>query len=150
MPTMRLEIVTAERVVFSDDVDLVVAPGIEGELGILPHHAPLLTILQPGEIRVVKAGQEQFLAVSGGFLEVLANKVTILADACEYAEEIDLERARRAMERAQQALATRQADVDLAQAMAALRRAQVRIAVARRRRAGGGPPPGAPLPGAGP
>lgn len=150
MPKMRLEIVTAERVVYSDDVDLVVAPGVEGELGILPHHAPLLTILQPGEIRVVKEGKEEFLAVSGGFLEVLANKVTILADACEHAEEIDLERARRAMERAQQALASRQADVDLAQAMAALRRAQVRITVARRRRAAGGPPPGAPLPGAGP
>lgn len=132
---MRLEIITAERVVFSDDVELVVAPGVEGQLGILPHHAPLLTILQPGEIRVVKGGQEQFLAVSGGFLEVLGNKVTILADACERAEEIDLEHARQAMERAQQALAAGAREADLAQALATLRHAQVRVAVARRRRA---------------
>ena len=142
MPTMKLEIITAERVVYSDDVEVVVAPGVEGELGILPHHAPLLTILKPGEILVRKGGQEQFLAVSGGFMEVLGNKVTILADAAERAEEIDLERARKAMERAQEALARRTADLDLERALAALRRAEVRLKVARRRRPLGGPPPG--------
>ena len=80
MATMRLEIVTAERIVYSEDVDILVAPGIDGELGILPRHAPLLTVLKPGEIRVVKDGEDSLMAVSGGFLEVLGNKVTILAD----------------------------------------------------------------------
>ena len=89
MPTMKLEIVTAERVVYSDEVEVVVAPGIEGELGILPHHAPLLTVLKPGELRVVKDGQEEIMAVSGGFLEVLGNTVTVLADTAEHAEEIN-------------------------------------------------------------
>ncbi len=87
---MQLDIITAERVVYSDQVSIVVAPGIEGELGILPHHAPLLTTLQPGEIRVVKEGEEDtFIAVSSGFLEVMANKVVILTDTAERADEID-------------------------------------------------------------
>ncbi len=102
MPTMRLEIITAERVVYSDDVDVLVAPGSEGELGILPDHAPLLTALQPGELRVVKEGQEQVMAVSWGFLEVLGNTVTILADTAEHADEIDEERAQEAVRRAQE------------------------------------------------
>jgi F-type H+-transporting ATPase subunit epsilon len=138
---MKLEIITAERVVYSDQVDLLVAPGIEGELGILPHHAPLLTLLKPGELRVVKDGQDQYMAVTGGFLEVVANTVTVLADAAERAEEIDIERAQAAMRRAQERLAAKAADIDLEQALASLRRAQARVQVARRRRAGPGPRP---------
>ena len=74
---MRLDIVTAERLVSSEEVDWLVAPGVDGELGILPRHAPLLTALAPGEIRVVKEGEESFIAIGGGFMEVIGNKVTI-------------------------------------------------------------------------
>ena len=141
MPKMKLEIIAAERVVYSDEVDILVAPGIDGELGILPHHAPLLTYLKPGELRVVKDGQDRYLAVTGGFLEVLGNKVSILADAAEGAEEIDLERAQAAMKRAQERVESRAADVDLERALAAMRRAEARVKVARRRRGPGAPPP---------
>ncbi|MBI4233992.1 MAG: F0F1 ATP synthase subunit epsilon [Chloroflexi bacterium] len=143
---MKFEIITAERVVYSDEVDLLVAPGIEGELGILPHHAPLLTVLKPGELRVVKDGQDQYMAVTGGFLEVLANKVTILADTAERAEEIDEARAQAAMERARERLESRAADVSLERALAAIRRAEARIRVARRRRGVPGQPPTPPAP----
>ena len=131
---MRLDIITAERVVYSDDVEALVAPGTEGELGILPHHAALMTMLQPGELMVRKGGEETFLAVTGGFLEVMENRISILADAAERSEEIDEERAREAMEQARERIAMRSADVDLEQALAQLRRATVRLAVARRRR----------------
>lgn len=135
MPTMLLEIVTAERLVYSEQVSGVVAPGIEGELGILPHHAPLLTILQPGELRILKEGQEDtYMAVSGGFLEVMANRVVILADTAERAEEIDEARAEAATQRAQERLAHRTADIDLERALASMRRAQTRLKVVRRRR----------------
>ena len=136
MPTMQLDIITAERVVYSDQVSVVVAPGIEGELGILPHHAPLLTTLQPGEIRVVKEGEEDtFIAVSSGFLEVMANKVVILTDTAERAEEIDEARAQEAVQRAQESLEHRTTDMDLERAMASLRKSQSRLKVVRRRRA---------------
>ena len=92
MATMRLDIVTAEKLVYSDEVSSVVAPGAEGQLGILPNHAPLLTSLKPGELKVLKEGEETNIAVSGGFLEVLKNVVTILADTAERAEDIDVER----------------------------------------------------------
>ncbi|MBF8266908.1 MAG: atpC [Dehalococcoidia bacterium] len=140
MAPMKVEIITAERVVYSEDVDVVVAPGIEGELGILPHHAPLMTTLQSGEIRVRKGGEEISMAVSGGFLEVMANKVTILADSAERAEEIDEARAQEAMRRAEERLRTHASDVDLERAVAALRRSQARLKVARRRRTRPSPP----------
>ncbi|MCH8346861.1 MAG: F0F1 ATP synthase subunit epsilon [Chloroflexi bacterium] len=141
MTTMQLDIITAERVVYSDQVSIVVAPGIEGELGILPNHAPLLTTLQPGEIRVVKEGEEDtFIAVSSGFLEVMANKVVILTDTAERAEEIDEARAQEAVQRAQESLEHRTTDMDLERAMASLRRSQTRLKVVRRRRPR--PPPG--------
>lgn len=133
MATMKLEIITAERVVYSDDVEVLVAPGIDGELGILPHHAPLMTALQPGEMMVRKGGQETYLAVTGGFLEVIGNKVTILADAAERSEEIDEARAQEAIKRAQEGLAARGSDLDLQRALAQVRRAEVRLRVARRR-----------------
>ena len=134
MAPMKLEIITAERVVYSDDVDIVVAPGIEGELGILPHHAPLMTTLQPGELRVRKEGEEVFMAVSGGFLEIMANKVTILADAAERSEEIDEARVQEAVRRAEERLVNRTADMDLERAVASLRRSQARLKVVQRRR----------------
>ena len=134
MATMRLEIVTAERLVYSDDVSVLVAPGIDGELGILPHHAPLLTALKPGEIRVVKDGEESYMVVSGGFMEVMANRVTILADTAEHGGEIDEERAEAALRRAQERMASRGSDLDLEGAVASVQRSQARLKVARRRR----------------
>lgn len=134
MAKLKFEIVTAERVIYSADVDIVIAPGVEGQLGILPHHAPLLTMLQPGELVVRKEGEETAIFVSGGFLEVMQNRVTVLADAAERAEEIDIERAEAAKRRAEEMLRLRPADIDLARADAALRRALVRIKVAERRR----------------
>jgi F-type H+-transporting ATPase subunit epsilon len=134
MAPMRLEIITAERVVYADDVDVVVAPGIEGQLGILPHHAPLMTALQPGELMIRQNGEETYLAISGGFMEVLGNKVTILADAAERSEEIDEARAQEAMERARERMERREADIELERAVASFRRAQVRLNVVRRRR----------------
>ncbi len=140
MATLRLEIVTPEKMIFSDDVDTILAWGVEGQLGILPHHAPLMTILQPGDLVFRKGGQEEALTISGGFLEVRPDKVIILADACERAEEIDLARAEAAKQRAQEALKTAATQVDAAAAEAALRRSLARIRAAdkiRRRRTGG-------------
>jgi F-type H+-transporting ATPase subunit epsilon len=136
MAPMKLEIITAERRVYSEDVDLVVAPGIEGQLGILPRHAPLMTALQPGELLIRKDGQDTFLAVSGGFMEVLGNQVTILADAAERSEEIDEQRAQQAVELARERIANREEDIELEEALRSLRRAQVRLNVVRRRRRG--------------
>ena len=147
MTTMRLEIITAERQVYGEDVEVLVAPGIEGQLGILPHHAPLMTALQPGELLIKKDGEETYLAVTGGFLEVIGNKVTILADACERSDEIDEQRAQEAMELAQERLQRQDADIQLEQAVVSMRRAQVRLNVARRRRSRGAP--GAPSEGSG-
>lgn len=134
MATLRLEIITAERQVFADDVNVVVAPGIEGELGILPHHAPLMTMLAPGELLIRKDSEETYMSVSGGFLEVRPDKILILADACERAEEIDIERAEAAKHRAEERLKTRTPELDVAQVQAALLRSLVRLKVAERRR----------------
>ena len=110
---MNLEIITAERQVYSDEVDMVIAPGIDGQLGILPQHAPLMTILKPGEMTVRKDGEDMYVAVAGGFMEVIGNKVSVLADACERSDEIDEERAQAAMERAQERLANSGSGMDL-------------------------------------
>jgi len=131
--TQRLEIMTAERELYSEDVDVVVAPGADGQLGILPHHAPLLTLLEPGELMVRKDGEEDYIAVTGGFLEVMADRVVVLADAVERAEEIDEARALEAMRRAQERLESQTSDIDLQRALASIRRAQARLKVARRR-----------------
>ncbi len=132
--TMKMDIITAERTVFSADIELVLAPGVEGELGILPHHAGLMTILKPGELMIRKDGIETFFAISGGFMEVLDNKVTVLADAAENSEEINEERATLAMEKAQALIANKDSDLDLERALQQVRRAQVRLDVARKRR----------------
>ena len=131
---LKLEIVTVERIVFSDAVDIVVAPGMEGELGILPHHAPLMTSLKPGELIARKSGEEYSLAISGGFLEVRPDRVIVLADSAERAEEIDTSRAEGAKRRAEERLAHPGTKVDVARAEAALRRALARIEVATRRK----------------
>jgi F-type H+-transporting ATPase subunit epsilon len=125
--TIKVEIVTAERVVFSGDVDMVLAPGIEGELGILPHHAPLMTTLVPGTLTARKSGEDFTLAISGGFLEVRPERVIILADSAERAEEIDIARAEEAKKRAQEQLAHPISQLVAGQAEASLRRALARI-----------------------
>ena len=142
MATTRLDIVTAERVVFSEDVDVVVAPGVEGQLGILPHHAPLMTMLMPGELRVRKGGEEFSMAISGGFLEVRPDRIIVLADAAERVEEIDVARAEEAKRRAEELLKGRPPEVDAALAEAALRRSLARLKVVERRRRR--KPPGQP------
>jgi len=134
MSPVRLDIVTAERVVYSEEVDIVVAPGVLGQLGILPHHAPLMTTLEPGELRVRKGGEEYSLVISGGFLEVRPDRIIVLADAAERAEEIDIARAEAAKQRAQQRLTHPTPEVDLARAEAALRRSLARLKVAEKRR----------------
>jgi F-type H+-transporting ATPase subunit epsilon len=136
MAKLDVEIVTGERVVFTEnDVDMVVAPGTDGTLGILPHHAPLITTLAHGELRVKKGGQEQSIVVFGGFMEVTPEKVIVLADTAERAEEIDLAQAEAARRQAEATLANRGAIVDLAEAEMAMRQAAVRLQVGQRRRA---------------
>ena len=134
MSSIRLDIVTAEQMVFSDDVDVVVAPGVTGQLGILPHHAPLMTTLQPGELLIRKGGQERCLVVTGGFLEVRPDRIIILADAAEREEEIDVCRAEEAKRRAEERLRKGTPEVDISRADAALRRALTRLRVVERRR----------------
>jgi F-type H+-transporting ATPase subunit epsilon len=132
---LSLEIVTAERLVLRDDgIDMVVAPSVEGEVGILPHHAPLLTILEIGELRVKKGADEQSIVIAGGFMEVLNDKVTILADVAERSEEIDVAAAEEARRRAQEALANREHVGDLAALETAMRLASLRLRVGTRRR----------------
>jgi F-type H+-transporting ATPase subunit epsilon len=132
MPKLKLEIVTAEHQIFSGEVDAVIAPGIEGQLGILPHHAPLMTILQSGELIIRKDKEDIYMAVTGGFLEVRPDKVIILADACERCEEIDVERAEAAKKRAQELLQSHSPEIDHARAQAALQRALIRLRVAEK------------------
>ena len=134
MPLL-LEIVTPERQVFSEEVDSVVCPGIEGELGVLPHHAPLLTTLGVGELRIRRGGQEEFFAIAGGFLQVRPDKVVVMAETADIASEIDVEKAQEARREAERALAEGfEEPADLARARAALQRALLRIRVGERRR----------------
>jgi F-type H+-transporting ATPase subunit epsilon len=134
MATFRLEIVTAERMVYSDDISALIAWGVQGQLGILPHHAPLMTMLQPGDLLIRKDKEEEFFALSGGFLEVRPDKVIILADACERADEIDLARAEEAKKRAQETMKAAPLTADAAVAEAALRRSIARLKAAEKRK----------------
>lgn len=127
--TMHVEIVTAEHKLYSGKADAVQAPGSEGQLGILPHHAALLTTLVPGALSIRLAGAEEMIFVSGGFLEVSNNNVTVLADAAEHAEDIDQARAEQARRHAQERLAQTQSNVERAQLQAALQRAISRLRV---------------------
>jgi F-type H+-transporting ATPase subunit epsilon len=131
---IKLDIVTAERQVYSGDVDFVSAPGVMGTLGILPKHSPLLTALEVGELRFKKGDEEERFAVSGGFMEVQPDRVIVLADTAERAEEIDLERAEAARQRAEKLLKERPPGVDLSRIEGALRRSRIRLKVGRRRR----------------
>jgi F-type H+-transporting ATPase subunit epsilon len=130
----RLEIVTPEKRVYADDVDFATLPGSEGELGVLPHHAPLISILGAGELRVRKGGVEESFAIIGGFVQVLPDRVVVMAETADLAAEIDLERAQDARLAAQRTLEAGIVEpVDLDLARADLQAALVRIRVAERR-----------------
>src|ERR687897_2196832 len=127
---LELEIVTPERLAYSDTVDAVVCPGIEGELGILPHHAPLLSTLGVGELRIRKGGEEEFFAIAGGFVQVRPDKVVVMAETADMAAEIDIEKAQEARREAEHALESGYHEAaDLAAARAALQQALLRIRV---------------------
>ena len=134
--TIRCEIVSQDRTVFQGDVDIVILPGVAGEMGILPHHAPVLTILKYGVIKIRKEGKEELFSVAGGMAEVQPEIVTILADAAENIEDIDITRALAAKKRAEDALAKlKPEEHDTYLTMeAALRRSNLRLDVARRYR----------------
>lgn len=140
---IHCDIVTQDRQLFSGDVDIVVAPGTDGEMGILPHHAPLLTTLNYGVLRVRHWGKEEVFAIAGGVMEVQPDIVTVLADAAESAEEIDVARAEAAKRRAEELLTQGPPpDTEAYLALeAAIRRSNLRLRVARqyaRRRGGPG------------
>jgi F-type H+-transporting ATPase subunit epsilon len=133
MPIL-LEIVTPERLAYSEEVDAVVLPGSEGELGILPHHAPLVSTLGTGELRIRRGGEEELFAIAGGFLQVLPNKVVVMAETADMASEIDLEKAQQARAEAEKAIESGfDEGADLAAARAALQHALLRIRVGERR-----------------
>jgi len=134
MDKLHLEVVTPARVVLEKDVDMVVAPGSEGEFGILPGHVSFLSGIVPGELRYTAGSEKEVLAVTAGFAEVLKDKVSILVDAAERAGEIDAERARKAMERAKERLSRERSDkdIDFSRAEAALRRAVARLKVVQK------------------
>ena len=132
MSSLKVDIVTAERVVYSEDVEMVVAPGVAGQLGILPHHAPLMTTLAAGELVVRKDGKDDSLAISGGFIEVRPDRVIVLADSAERAGEIDVASAEAARKRAEERIGALTPDVDTARVEAALKRAMARLTVAEK------------------
>jgi F-type H+-transporting ATPase subunit epsilon len=131
---LRLEIVTPERMAYADDVDMVIVPGRNGQLGILPHHTPLISSLGVGELRIKRQGTEQSLLISGGFVEVRPDKVVVMADLAEHSEEIDEQRAVEARRQAERELERVSEPADLARVRAALQTALMRERIATRRR----------------
>ena len=127
---LHVEVIAAEQVILAEDADMVVAQTASGQIAILPAHAPLVTLLVPGQLRLVRGAGEQVLAVAGGYLEVRVNQLVVLADAAERAEDIDLQRAISARERAEAVLAQKTSNAETARATVALSRAIARIRVA--------------------
>ncbi|MFD0871856.1 F-ATPase epsilon subunit [Chlamydia abortus] len=132
MSTFFLEVVTPEKVLYGSDANMIVVKGVEGELGILPNHIPMVSPLKIAPVRIKKGNTEEVLAVHGGFMEVRKDKVVILAESAEYPGDIDLERARAAKERAEKYLAKRD-EFDYRRAELALQRALTRLEVAGRK-----------------
>jgi F-type H+-transporting ATPase subunit epsilon len=132
--TFTLDIVTPERKVFSGNAELAIFPGADGEFGIMPHHAAMVSVLNPGEIKVTITIKQkfQYFAISGGFLEVRDNSVTVVADTAEPAAEIDIQRARHSKETAENALLHAGELMSADQAHAQIKRADVRLKVAQR------------------
>jgi F-type H+-transporting ATPase subunit epsilon len=134
--TLKLEIVTPEEKIYSEDVDMVTLPGSEGELGIYPKHVPVLTTLKPGELRVVKDGRETAMAVGEGFVEIKADSVSVLTDMALEAEKIDVEAAEKAVERAKAAMQEDHTAEEVAAIQASLQKALAQLHVKRRRHHG--------------
>jgi len=141
LASFNLEIITAEQTIFSGQVSSLTAPATDGEIGVLPRHASILTLLKPGELKYSTTEIQQHLAVSGGFLEVNADKVVILVDSAERLEDIDEDRAQLAIQRAKDRLLEKSTDLDLERALGSLRRASARLDLVRKRRLRG---PGVP------
>ncbi|MCS7199218.1 MAG: F0F1 ATP synthase subunit epsilon [Caldimicrobium sp.] len=139
MARILLEIITPERVVIREEVDIVTAPGIVGEFGVLAHHAPMVAGIKIGALRYRVGDREEWIAVSGGFCEISGNRITFLVETAERAVEIDVERALRAKERAEKRLQEyylKREEIDYARARAALQRALARLLVAEKGKAG--------------
>lgn len=134
MATIHLEIVTPQKVVYKDEVDEVLVPTPKGQIGILPHHIPLVTEVISGELVIKKGNKEDFLAVAGGFLEVSPSKVTILADYAIHSDDIQVIKVEEAKQRAERLMKEKMSDEDLAQAQAELQRSLLELRVSRRRR----------------
>lgn len=133
MSTLRLEIVTPERKIYEQDVDMVIVQGVNGEMGILPNHIPLVSPLNIAVARVKKGNREEWVAVHGGFVEIRKEKVVILAEAAEVGSDIDQFRAQQAKERAERRLASQKAEFDAKRAELALQRAMIRLQAASKR-----------------
>ena len=132
---LNFEITTPEKVVYSDKVDEVVLPTVQGEIGILPNHIPLVSILKPGELRIKKGKEEEYLAVSGGFIEVRPDKVVVLADSAEKSDDIDEEKAEEARKNAEKLLTEKRSDAkEFAALSAKIEKELIRIKVVKRRR----------------
>ena len=136
MATLKLEIVTPEEKIYSEDVDMVTLPGSEGELGVYPRHVPLLTAMKPGELRVIKDGRETSMAVGEGFIEIKADSVSVLTDMALEAEKIDIAAAEAAVERAKAAMKEDQSAAGVAAIQASLQKALAQLHVKRRRHHG--------------
>lgn len=131
---LSLEIITPEKIVYKDEVDEVIAPTIKGQISILPNHIGLLTQIEPGELIVKKDGRENFLAITGGFLEVAKNKISILADYAVRSEDIEVAKAEQAQKRAEKIMEEKVSEKDFAIAQSELRRSILELKVAQRRR----------------
>ena len=134
MATLRLEIVTPETTAYSEDVEMVTLPGSEGELGVYPNHVPLLTVLRPGELRVIKSGRVQSLAVGEGFIEITPERVSVLTDVALEAERIDESAAEQAVARAQAAMKEDHSAEEVAAIQASLQKALAQLNIKRHRR----------------
>lgn len=130
--TLKLEIVTPEATAYSEDVEMVTLPGTEGELGVYPNHVPLLTTLKPGELRVLKGGRETFLVVGEGFVEITANRVSVLTDLALEASAIDVRAAEAAVARAQAAMKEDHSAEEIASIRATMQKALAQVHVNRR------------------
>lgn len=132
--TLYLEIITPQKIVFKDDVDEVIAPTTSGEITILPNHISILTQIADGELGIKKGSSQHFLAITGGFLEVNKNKVTVLADYAVRSEDIEIAKAQEAQKRAEKAMSEKISEKDFALAQSQFRRAILELKVAHRRK----------------
>lgn len=132
---LTLDVVSVERLVYhAEDVDMVMVPGVEGVMGILPRHEAVISALRPGEIEIVRGEERELVSIGGGFVEIRDSTVVVLADGAEHADEIDIARAEQARVRARQRLDAAPTEIDMERALASLRRAEVRLNVAQRGR----------------